>query len=329
VQQGRETIDPDKLNSGRHNSSSETPSSEFRVPNFDVPVVMTIAGSDSGGGAGIQADLKTFSALGVFGTSAITCVTAQNPNRITRIKAIDPEMVSLQIKTVCEGFSVAAAKTGMLYSASIIRMVSRTLTDCDIPTLVVDPVMVATCGERLLRENAVEALCSDLFPKATIITPNVPEAEILCGHSIKSFDEMKAAAREIGEKFGTACVVKGGHLGNAERGTRSTECGMRNTKRGSEEDSELRVPSSELGTRDVIDVLYDGGKLSVFSSKRVNAVETHGTGCAFSAALTACLAQGETLEHAVERAGKFVASALARAHHVGRHRPLNLSLGPN
>lgn len=285
------------------------------------PVALSIAGSDSGGGAGIQADLKTFQALGVFGTSAITCITAQNPDEITGVEPISPEMVAQQIKTVCEGFPVAAAKTGMLYLASIIRAVSHTLTECGIPTLVVDPVMVATSGARLLQEDAVEALRSDLIPKATVVTPNVPEAEVLCGHGIESVDALQAVAREIGEKFGTACVVKGGHLRIAERGTEIAECGVKKS-------SEFRVPISEIGGRDVVDVFFDGADLKVFSTPRVDAEETHGTGCTFSAALTAFLGRGEPLAEAVEQAGKFVAEALKNALRAGSHRPLGIGLAP-
>ena len=285
---------------------SERLRSAFRTPRSSVPVALTIAGSDSGGGAGIQADLKTFAALSVFGTSAITCVTAQNPDKVSGIAAIDPDMVSLQIRTVCEGFPVKAAKTGMLYSAPIIRAVAKTIIECAIPALVVDPVMVATSGARLLREDAVEALCSDLVPRAAVITPNVSEAEILCGHSIVSFDELKAAAREIGEKFDVACVVKGGHLGIEDRGRRT-------------EDRGRQKPDGE-----VVDVLFSDGKLTVFSSSRVDAVETHGTGCAFSAALTAFLARNRQPRDAVRLAKEFVAEALRSAIHTGTHWPLSL-----
>jgi len=259
--------------------------------------VMTIAGSDSGGGAGIQADLKAFSAFGVFGTSAITCITAQNPDRVEGVAAIDPEMVALQIRTVCDGFPVCAAKTGMLYSQAIIRLVADTVRECGIPLLVVDPVMVATSGARLLRDDAVDALCSVLLPRATVITPNLPEAEILTGHKIESEEELEKAAGEISAKFGAACIAKGGHLGN---------------------------PSASLraGAENVVDVLCAAGKTTVFSSPRISVAETHGTGCTFSAALTACLALGETLERATERAKKYVSDALRHAPQAGSHHPL-------
>lgn len=247
-----------------------------------IPAALTIAGSDSGGGAGIQADIKTFQRLQVFGTSAITCLTAQNPDIVRGISPVTPGMVGLQITTVCEAFRVAAAKTGMLFSASIIRVVAKTLTAVAVPALVVDPVMVATSGARLLREDAVNALCSRLLPLATVITPNVPEAETLCGFRITSVDGLKRAAREIGARFGTACVVKGGHL---------------------------------PGNR-VFDALFDasqssrGGSEKVYSARRVSNAGTHGTGCVFSAALTAYLARGETLAESVRRAKRFVGLVL-------------------
>jgi len=253
-----------------------------------IPVVLTVAGSDSGGGAGIQADLKTFSALNVFGTSAITCVTAQNPGNVSGVEPVSADMVSGQIRAVCEWFPVAGAKTGMLYSGSIIHAVSKAVAECGITTLVVDPVMVATSGARLLREDALEILCSELLPTATVVTPNLFEAEILCGHGIESFDGLKTAAREISERFRTACVVKGGHLGPEIRGERS-----------------------EAGNK-VTDVLYVEGRTSVFSLQRVDMFETHGTGCTFSAALAAFLARGEVLEKAVGQAKGLVVEMLKK-----------------
>ncbi|MDP2991569.1 MAG: bifunctional hydroxymethylpyrimidine kinase/phosphomethylpyrimidine kinase, partial [Kiritimatiellota bacterium] len=177
-----------------------------------LPVAMTIAGSDSGGGAGIQADLKAFAALGAFGTSAITCLTAQNPSEVRGILAITPAMVTLQVETICAFFNVAAAKTGMLYSAAIIEAVAKTIKRRRIPWFVVDPVMIATSGTRILRLDAKRALCNLLLPLADVITPNLPEAEALCGHTIGNLRDMESAAREIGTRYRTACVVKGSHL---------------------------------------------------------------------------------------------------------------------
>lgn len=253
------------------------------------PVALTIAGSDSGGGAGIQADLKTFSSLGVFGTTAITCVTAQNPDEVIGIQPIDPDMVVKQIKAVCDSFPVRVAKTGMLYSEDIIRQVALEDIREGIPVLVVDPVMVAASGARLLQSDAVDALCEELLPKARVVTPNLHEAEILCGRSISSQDELIAASREISEKFDVACVAKGGHL-----------------------------PGEE-----VIDVLCDESEEHVFSGSRIDTHQTHGAGCAFSAALTAYLARGELIADAVSLAKAYVTAALRNAHDAGRFRPLN------
>ncbi len=253
------------------------------------PVVLTIAGSDSGGGAGIQADLKTFAAFGVFGTSAITCVTAQNPNGVSGIQALEADFVALQIKMVCEGFPVAAAKTGMLYSAEIIRAVAAADVGQGIPILVVDPVMVSASGARLLKQDAINALCEELLPQARVITPNLHETEILCGKTITSVDELRSAARSIGDRFDVGCLVKGGHLGGDE----------------------------------VVDVLYDEGDEFVFKGPRVMALQSHGAGCAFSAALTALLAQGELLSDAVQQAKNYVACALEKCVVTGQHRPLN------
>ena len=257
----------------------------------DIPVVLTIAGSDSGGGAGIQADLKTFQALRVFGTSAITCLTAQNPDAVTGITPIAPDMVALQIRTVCDGFPIAAAKTGMLYSAEIVRAVAEVVKERAIAPLVVDPVMVSTSGSRLLREDAIDALCGSLFPLAMVVTPNLPEAEILSGLTIRTEADLRAAAKAIAERHGVACVAKGGHLEGGQ----------------------------------VADILYERGKFHAYSLNRVAARETHGTGCTFSAALAAMLARGETLDQAVGSAKRFVTAALTQARPAGRHAPLNFT----
>jgi hydroxymethylpyrimidine/phosphomethylpyrimidine kinase len=250
------------------------------------PVVLTIAGSDSGGGAGIQADLKTFSAFGVYGTSAITCITAQNPDGVSSIQAIEPGVVAEQIRVVCEGFPVSVAKTGMLFTADIIRAVAAADMKNGIPVLVVDPVMVANSGARLLMADAVDALCADLLPQARVITPNQHEAEILWGHSISNIEELKRAAREIGERFDVACVAKGGHLAGDE----------------------------------VVDVLYDEGEEHVFAAPRVRDVLSHGAGCAFSAALAAGLANGALLHDAVARAKEYVRRALQESVAAGKYR---------
>lgn len=255
---------------------------------YEWPAVLSIAGSDSGGGAGIQADLKTFENFRVFGTTAVTCITAQNPDGVRSVQALSADLVSDQIRAVCEAFPVAAAKTGMLYSVEIIRAVAQTVVQQGIPVLVVDPVMVASSGAQLLKPDAVEALCNDLLPHARVVTPNAHEAEILWGHPVRSVDDLKAAARDICERYDVACIAKGGHL-----------------------------PGEE-----VIDVLFDEGQEWVFKGPRILADQTHGCGCSFSAALTACLARGKHLGEAFATAKKFVAEAIKHAPSVGRHRPL-------
>jgi len=255
----------------------------------ETAAALTIAGSDSSGGAGIQADLKTFSALGVFGMTALTCLTAQNPKEVSEIVAVDADMVAAQIKAVCDAMPVAAAKTGMLYTAQIIRTVAKADVRQGIPVLVVDPVMVAASGARLLKSDAIDALCGDLLPQARVITPNLHEAEILCGHPIRSLDEMKATAEEIGDRYDVACVIKGGHLEGDE----------------------------------VFDVLYDEGESHVYAARRVALPESHGAGCCFSAAVTAYLARGDLLHDAVGKAKEFVRRAMEASLPVGRHHPLN------
>lgn len=253
-----------------------------------IPVVLTIAGSDSGGGAGIQADLKTFMAMGVFGTSAVTCITAQNPAAVTGLEPLPARLVRAQIRAVRTGFPVAAAKTGMLYSETLIRTVARAMAPLRPFPLVVDPVMISTSGTRLLRRDAVEALCRELLPRATVITPNLDEAAALTGRPIRSLPALMAAARELSHRYGTACLVKGGHLGGAV----------------------------------VTDVLCIQDELTLYKSPRVRMAATHGTGCTFSAALAAALARGTALHEAVAIAKQFVTEALRQARPAGVHHPL-------
>ena len=258
-----------------------------------LPVVLSIAGSDSGGGAGIQADLKTFSALRVFGTTAITCVTAQTPNVVLGLQPIAPDIVAKQIKAVGDEFPVRAAKTGMLYSREIIEAVAAADVRQGIPILVVDPVMISSSGHKLLQDDAIEAMCKILLPHARVITPNVLEAEMLVNRKINTLQDLTEAAEEIGEKFDVACVAKGGHL---------------------EGD-------------DVVDVVYDEGEKYSFLGKRIDAYQTHGAGCAFSAALTAYLAKRYLLCDAVQAAKNYVTTTLKEAHSVGQHHPLNFLAG--
>ncbi len=255
-----------------------------RAPHFvgmttRQPVALTIAGSDSGGGAGIQADLKTFAALGVFGTTAITCLTAQNPREVAGVHPAPPEFVAEQIRAVLRGFRVRAAKTGMLFSAEIIAAAADALARAEDPfPLVVDPVMVATSGARLLREDAVEALRERLLPLATVVTPNLPEAEILLGEPIPDVDSARRAAGELAARLGAACLVKGGHLEEGE---------------------------------EVVDLLGWKGDVLEFRSPRIRGVSTHGSGCTLSAAIAAGLAKGRDVPGAVETAHGWLARALA------------------
>ena len=254
-----------------------------------IRVVLTIAGSDSGGGAGVQADLKTFAALGVHGASTITCITAQNPRRVIGVEACSVKIIQKQLAALAGELPPSAAKTGMLFSREIIRAVARWHRAQKCP-LVVDPVMVATSGARLLEPDAVEVLGSELFPRATLITPNIPEAEALAGFPIREPEEMRKAARELHGRFGCAVLVKGGHL---------------------------RTPGEAL------DIFFDGSTELLLAAPRVPGVRTHGTGCTYSAAITAFLAKGEKLEPAVRLAKGFVTRAIATSWRVHGHDVLN------
>jgi hydroxymethylpyrimidine/phosphomethylpyrimidine kinase len=255
-----------------------------------VSIALTIAGSDSGGGAGIQADLKTFAALGVHGTSAITCLTAQNPKGVTGIQAATPKIVGQQIDAVFAELRPAAVKTGMLFITAIIRAVAERFSGKARPPLVVDPVMVATSGARLLKPSAVKALLTELLPCAALVTPNLDEAEILVGHPVRTLDALRAAAAEIQERFGCAALVKGGHLAT---------------------DGEA------------VDFFNDGKTELLLTAPRVRGVSTHGTGCTYSAAVVAELALGRDLPEAVARAKQFISTAIAESVAIGRHQALN------
>lgn len=258
-----------------------------------LPVALTIAGSDSGGGAGIQADLKTFAALGTHGTSAITCLTAQNPRGVTGIQAATPTLVREQIEAVCSELPPQAAKTGMLFSSAIIRAVVEAWQDRRIP-LVVDPVMVATSGARLLQPAAVRLLQDKLFPMATLLTPNLDEAALLTGLKLASEEDLRGAARLLHERHGCAVLMKGGHL---------------------------------RGTRDAVDIFYDGTTELLLSAPFVRGVSTHGTGCTYSAAITAWLARGADLPTSVSHAKEFITGAIAGSQRAGKHGVLNPFFG--
>lgn len=254
-----------------------------------VRTALTIAGSDSGGGAGIQADLKTFSALGVFGTSAITAITAQNTLGVTAVFEVPPEIVAAQIDAVLTDIGADAVKTGMIANSEIIRVVAAKVREYGISTLVVDPVMVATSGDRLLREDAVEALRTALLPLATVVTPNLPEAEVLIGQEVSSLEQMREAARVIVGLGARSAVVKGGHLAG-----------------------------------DAVDVFYDGSSFTELPARRIDTTSTHGTGCTLASAIAALLARGEPLESAIGGAKVYLTAAIERSFPLGRgHGPVH------
>ncbi len=259
-----------------------------------MKVALTIAGSDSGGGAGIQADLKTFAAHGVFGTSAITAVTVQNTLGVLGVEAISPKVVAGQIRAVFDDFPVAAAKTGMLFSAEIIEVVVETIRQLEFRTLVVDPVMVASSGDRLLEPKAEAALVGKALPTAYVVTPNIAEAEAITGRAVESLADMRDAAKQIFDEHGARALVTGGH---AARGGHSGRGGHR----------------IERAT----DILYDGEAWHEFSTERLDPKNTHGTGCTLSAAIAANLALGKGLVEAVRLAKDYVTRCIRHAPGLG------------
>lgn len=250
---------------------------------------MTIAGSDSGGGAGIQADLKTFSALGVFGTSTLTAITAQNTVGVSAVHEIPTDVISAQIDAVITDIGADAVKTGMLSSAAIVATVSEAVRRHGITNLVVDPVMVAKSGDRLLREEAISSICSDLIPLAMVVTPNIPEAEDLTGLSIETDAEVREAAEAIIRMGARSVVIKGGHRDGPPT-----------------------------------DVLFDGEKFLEFTTERIPSSNTHGTGCTFASAVAAGLAHGRDIPDAVQQAKDYVTAAIRAAYPIGQgHGPLH------
>jgi len=245
---------------------------------------LSVAGSDSGGGAGIQADLKVFAALGVHGTTALTCLTAQTPAGVTGVHAVPGPFVVRQLEALMRDLPPTAAKTGMLFNAGIIRGVVEVFARRrDIP-LVVDPVMIATSGARLLRPDAMRALQDRLLPVAALVTPNLDEAAALMGRPLHSVDDLRWAARGIHGRWGVPALVKGGHLRDTTQAT---------------------------------DVLWDGLEERILRAPFVPGVSTHGTGCTYSAAITAFLALGHPLPEAVERAKATITRAIRRSTRLG------------
>ncbi|GAX90782.1 bifunctional hydroxymethylpyrimidine kinase/phosphomethylpyrimidine kinase [Effusibacillus lacus] len=250
---------------------------------------LTIAGSDSGGGAGIQADLKTFTVLGVYGMSALTAITSQNTLGVHGIYNLPLEAIEKQIDAVVTDIGVDAAKTGMLSQVPIIELVAAKIRQHTIPNLVVDPVMVAKGGARLLEDSAQQALITKLIPLAKVVTPNLPEAEVLTGREIRSVEDMKDAAKRILDYGAQTVVVKGGHLAG-----------------------------------DAIDIVYDGQMFEELRSARIETRHTHGTGCTFSAAITAELAKGKNVMDAVKVAKEFITCAISDSLELGGgHGPTN------
>ncbi len=256
----------------------------------NLPSALTIAGSDSGGGAGIQADLKTFASLGVHGLTVITSVTAQTPRAVRRIEACSTAIVRQQLETVLQEFRPLAAKTGMLYSVAVIRSIAPFFARDRAPALVVDPIITSTSGRSLLQRSALKALRDELFPRATLLTPNLHEAELFVGRKIRTQEELRAAAHELHARFGCAILVKGGHLPRA---------------------------------KNAVDILYDGTRETLLSAPFVRGVKTHGTGCTYSAAITAYLARGLSLLDSVRKAKAYITRAIAHSQSASGHSVLS------
>jgi len=243
-------------------------------------VALTVAGSDSGGSAGIQADIKTFSACGVYAASVITAITAQNLEGVRAIQAIKPTVVEAQLRAVLEGYPVKAVKTGMLFNREIIEVTADVLISYPrIPLVVVDPVFAATSGSRLIKPRAIRVLSDRLFPLAALVTPNLPEAEFLSARKLRSLDELRQAGEMLFKRFGVPFLMKGGHLADAAD-----------------------------------DLLVDGLGMRTYRGDFVSGVNSHGSGCTFSAAIAAFLARGSDLRSAVAKAKVFITASLIQAH---------------
>jgi hydroxymethylpyrimidine/phosphomethylpyrimidine kinase len=253
-----------------------------------MTTALTIAGSDSSGGAGIQADLKTFAAFSVFGVSAVTAITAQNTNGITAAAPLSADLVTLQIEAVAGDFQIDATKTGMLATSAIVEAVAAAIEELELPLVVVDPVLASTSGERLLDPDGVQTLIRELLPRARVVTPNIPEAEALSGYRIASMDDSRKAARRICDMGASAVVITGGH-----------------------------APGPE-----VVDLLYEEEAFIECRIRRVDRAGVRGTGCTYASALAAGLAAGRPLSEAAQRAQRYVAGAISGALRVGRGAPV-------
>jgi hydroxymethylpyrimidine/phosphomethylpyrimidine kinase len=258
---------------------------------------LTIAGSDSSGGAGIQADLKTFAAFGVYGASAITAITAQSTTGIEAAAALEADLVTAQIEAVAGDLTIDATKIGMLANAAIVEAVAAAIAELDLPLVVVDPVLVSSSGERLLDEDGVRALCRELLPRARVVTPNIPEAEALSGRRIQSMDDAYEAARRIQDMGPASVIITGGHAFSGPHPATRT---------------------SHLS--EVVDLLFDGDEFFELRVPRVESRHTHGTGCTYASAIAAGLALGRALPDAAARAQAYVAGAIAHAPGIGHGR---------
>ena len=257
---------------------------------MSIPVALTIAGSDSGGGAGIQADLKTFHAFGVFGTSAVTAITAQNTRGVTAVHAVPSDVVRAQVHAVAADFDVRACKTGMLATRELVQLVGEVIREEKLQNYVLDPVMVATSGHRLLDPDAESAILEHLLPLCTLVTPNLDEAGILAGFPVRTESEMRKAAVSLVANGAQAALIKGGHMLDDE----------------------------------IVDLFYDGGDFTSFRKKKIETTSTHGTGCTLSAGIAAGLALGKALDESVRIALNFVESAILEAPGLGSgNGPLN------
>jgi hydroxymethylpyrimidine/phosphomethylpyrimidine kinase len=255
-----------------------------------MKTALTIAGSDSGGGAGIQADLKTFAAFGVYGTSAITAVTAQNTVGIATVAPLSADLVTAQIETIAGDIQIHATKIGMLATAAIVEAVAAAIEELELPMVVLDPVLISSSGERLLDADGVQALCHELLPLARVVTPNIPEAEALSGRRIRSLGDARDAARRLQDMGARAVVITGGHApGTAEY-----------------------APSA-----DVIDLLVEERTIHEFRTSRIESRHTHGTGCTFASAVAAGLALGFALTDAARDAQEYVAGAIRNGLEIG------------
>lgn len=278
----------------------------MRAMENNVACVLTVAGSDSGGGAGIQADLKTFTALNVYGASVITALTAQNTRGVQGVQVVDASFVEQQLESVLSDLQVTAVKTGMLPNIGIIQVTVQNIKRYKVGIVVVDPVMVATSGDKLIDENDVmDTLMSELFPLATVVTPNIPEAEAISGMKIKNTDDARKACRKMVDELGYRSVLlKGGHI--TEWDAKVDNSG------GSEEDGNGDATNIQAS-----DILYDGKRFDAFSAPWVETKNTHGTGCTLASAIAACLARGQSLKEAVKTAKQFVWQGISSDLNVG------------